>query len=113
MPLVDDMVNELESHQWLCLLNAASRFWAVLMTEQARHLSAFVCSLGHFEWLRMPFGLNKSPIIYQLHIDIALWGYVQPTDGRQDFVIKIKAAEDEAACKRTTRPTELNELATG
>ena len=113
MPLVDDMVNELESHQWLCLLNAASRFWAVLMTEQARHLSAFVCSLGHFEWLRMPLGHKNDYMIYQQLIDNSLWGYAQPQDWWQDLVTKVKVAVDVNTSKRATETTEINELGTG
>ena len=58
MPLVDDLLTELEhKKQWFCSLDAASGFWAVMMIERARHVSAFVCTLGHFEWLRMAFGL--------------------------------------------------------
>ena len=56
MPLVDDLLAELIIYQWFCSLDAASVFWAVMMTERARHVSAFVCALMHFMWLRMPFG---------------------------------------------------------
>ncbi|KAE8951277.1 hypothetical protein PR001_g33793, partial [Phytophthora rubi] len=58
MPLVDDLLTELEAYLWFCSLDAASGFWAVMMTLRARKISAFVCPLGHFEWLRMPFGLK-------------------------------------------------------
>ncbi|OWY97047.1 hypothetical protein PHMEG_00032518 [Phytophthora megakarya] len=32
MPLVDDLLTELESYLWFCSLDAASGFWAILMT---------------------------------------------------------------------------------
>ncbi|POM61101.1 hypothetical protein PHPALM_29936, partial [Phytophthora palmivora] len=51
MPLVDDLLSELEKYLWFCSLDAASGFWAVMMTSRARRISAFVCALGHFEWL--------------------------------------------------------------
>ncbi|POM79326.1 Hypothetical protein PHPALM_3042 [Phytophthora palmivora] len=36
---------------------------------RALGISVFVCALGHFEWLRMPFGLKNAPMIYQRMID--------------------------------------------
>ncbi|POM73445.1 Reverse transcriptase [Phytophthora palmivora] len=51
MPLVDDLLSELETYLWFCSLDAASGFWAVMMTSRARRISTFVCALGHFEWL--------------------------------------------------------------
>jgi hypothetical protein len=62
---------------WFLSLDMASGFWAVLMTQRAKHISAFVCPLGHFQWVRMPFGLKNAPLIYQQVIDNALWGYVR------------------------------------
>ncbi|OWZ06920.1 hypothetical protein PHMEG_00020760 [Phytophthora megakarya] len=65
MPLVDDLMTNMEAYLWFCSLHVASRFWAVMMPERARKVSAFVCALGHFEWRRMPFGLTNAPMIYQ------------------------------------------------
>ncbi|KAG3126269.1 hypothetical protein PI126_g22402 [Phytophthora idaei] len=81
MPLVDDLLTDLECYLWFCSLDAASGFWAIMMTLRARKVSAFVCALGHFEWLRMPFGLKHAPMIYQRMIDNALWGFVQSKGG--------------------------------
>ncbi|OWZ08649.1 hypothetical protein PHMEG_00018769 [Phytophthora megakarya] len=80
MPLVDDLLIKLENYLWFCSLNATSGFWAIMMTMRGRKTSAIVCALEHFEWLRMPFGLKNSPMIYQRMIDNALWGFVQPND---------------------------------
>ncbi|OWZ19192.1 LOW QUALITY PROTEIN: hypothetical protein PHMEG_0006598 [Phytophthora megakarya] len=49
MPLVDDLRTDMEACLWFFSLDAASWFWAVMMTERARKVSAFVCALGHFE----------------------------------------------------------------
>ncbi|KAE8979760.1 hypothetical protein PF005_g24152 [Phytophthora fragariae] len=93
MPLVDDLLTEMEAYLWLCSLDAASGFWAVMMTRRARKISAFVCALGQFEWLRMPFGLKNAPMIYQRMIDNALWGFVQPKGGWASFSEKMQMAE--------------------
>ncbi|KAG6604494.1 reverse transcriptase [Phytophthora cinnamomi] len=101
MPLVDDPLTDLETYLWFCSLDAGSGFWAILMTLRARKISVFVCPLGHFECLRMPFGLKNAPMIYQRMIDNALWGFVQPKGGWNAFAAKMKAAEDSAEhCRR-------------
>ncbi|POM63283.1 reverse transcriptase, partial [Phytophthora palmivora] len=55
----------------------ASGFWAIRMTERAQLISAFICPLGHFQWMRMPFGLKNAPLVYQAMLDNCLWGYVR------------------------------------
>ncbi|OWZ06581.1 hypothetical protein PHMEG_00021142 [Phytophthora megakarya] len=49
MPFVTDLLTELESIFWLCSLNAASGFWAIMMMMCGRKTLAFVCAWGHFE----------------------------------------------------------------
>ncbi|OWZ24111.1 hypothetical protein PHMEG_000911 [Phytophthora megakarya] len=58
MPLVEDLLTDLENG-----------LWAIMVTLRARKISAFVCPPGHFEWLRIPFGLKNAPMIYQRMID--------------------------------------------
>ncbi|GMF57192.1 unnamed protein product [Phytophthora fragariaefolia] len=93
MPLGDALLTDMEKYLWYCSLDAASGFWAVMMTQRAWKMSAFVCALGHFEWLRMPFGLKNAPLIYQRMIDNALWGFVQPRGGWSAFAERVRMAE--------------------
>ncbi|GMF31633.1 unnamed protein product [Phytophthora fragariaefolia] len=106
MPLVDDLLTDLEVYLWFCSLDAASGFWAIMMTMRARKISAFVCPLGHFEWLRMPFGLKNAPMIYQRMIDNALWGFVQPKGGWRVLADRMQAAEERADKSRQRRNEE-------
>ncbi|KAH7491753.1 Retrovirus-related Pol polyprotein from transposon 17.6 [Phytophthora ramorum] len=110
MPLVDDLLTGLESYLWFCSLDAASGFWAIMMTHRARNISAFVCALGHFEWLRMPFGLKNAPMIYQRMIDNALWGFVQPKGGWNHYAKLMHAAEEQATLLRGTNNEESLKL---
>ncbi|KAG3046746.1 hypothetical protein PC128_g23215 [Phytophthora cactorum] len=102
MPLVDDLLTDLECYLWFCSLDAASGFWAIMMTLRARKVSAFVCALGHFEWLRMPFGLKNAPMIYQRMIDNALWGFFQPKGGWLKYSEMIRQAEAQAKERSAT-----------
>ncbi len=39
------------------------------MTAESREITAFSTPSGHFEWLRMPFGLKTAPITFQRMIN--------------------------------------------
>ena len=54
MPLIDDLLEHFDKVMWYISLDNASGYWAIPMTTRAREISAFICPLGHFEWLRMP-----------------------------------------------------------
>ncbi|OWZ18550.1 hypothetical protein PHMEG_0007344 [Phytophthora megakarya] len=105
MLLVEALLTDLDTYLWFCSLDAASGFWAIMMTSRARRISAFVCPLGHFEWLRMPFDLKHAPMIYQRMIDSALWGFVQPKGGWQNFAAKMKTAEEYSMMERSNEET--------
>ncbi|KAG3178524.1 hypothetical protein PC128_g16383 [Phytophthora cactorum] len=109
MPLVDDSLTGMERYLWLGSLDTASGFWAVLMTRRARQIWAFVCALGHFEWLRMPFGLKNAHMIYQRIIDNPLWEYVQPKGGWESFDQRMMNTEEESSTRRKVL-TELGDL---
>ncbi|KAE9305890.1 hypothetical protein PF008_g21601 [Phytophthora fragariae] len=76
MPLVDELLENLEFILWFCSLDMASGFWVVSMTDRARLISAFITPFGLFEW---PFGLRNAPQIYQRLIDNALYGFLKLT----------------------------------
>ncbi|KAE9073120.1 hypothetical protein PF010_g25204 [Phytophthora fragariae] len=61
LPLIDDLLIGFESAMWFMSLDMASGFWAIRMTERAKMISAFVCPFGHFQWVRMLFGLKNAP----------------------------------------------------
>jgi hypothetical protein len=77
LPLIDDLLIGFEGAMWFMSLDMASGFWAVRMTERAKLISAFVCPFGHFQWVRMPFGLKNAPLVYQHMINNCLWGFVR------------------------------------
>ncbi|KAE9355050.1 hypothetical protein PF008_g4245 [Phytophthora fragariae] len=77
MPLINDLLEDLDKVLWYCSLDMASGFWVVTMTDRARAISAFITPFGLFEWNRMPFGLKNAPRIYQRMLDNALYGFTQ------------------------------------
>ncbi|KAE9096312.1 hypothetical protein PF007_g17052 [Phytophthora fragariae] len=80
MPLINDLLDDLDKVLWYCSLDMASGFWVVSMTDRARMISAFITPFELFEWNRMPFGLKNAPQIYQRLIDNALYGFLKITN---------------------------------
>ncbi|OWZ17195.1 reverse transcriptase [Phytophthora megakarya] len=77
LPLIDDLLVDFKSAVWFMNIDMVSGFWAVRMSGRAKLISAFVCPFGHFQWLRIPFGLRNVPLIYQSIINNCLWGFVR------------------------------------
>ncbi|KAE9295696.1 hypothetical protein PF008_g24196 [Phytophthora fragariae] len=77
MPMINDLLEDLDKVLWYCSLDMASGFWVVTMTDRARAISAVITPFGLFEWNRMPFGLKNAPQIYQRILDNALYGFTQ------------------------------------
>ena len=83
MPLINELLEDLDKALWYCSLDMASSFWVVGMTEMARRLSAFITPRGLFEWMRMPFGFKNAPQIYQRLLDNDLYGFYESLQKRR------------------------------
>ncbi|OWZ07728.1 hypothetical protein PHMEG_00019843 [Phytophthora megakarya] len=94
MPLVDDWLTELENYLWCCSLDAASGFWAIMMTMRARKVSAFVLAPNAIWIEECSHDLSKV-------IDNALWGFEQPKDGWERYAERIKLAAEAATGHRS------------
>ncbi|POM64397.1 LOW QUALITY PROTEIN: Reverse transcriptase [Phytophthora palmivora] len=92
MPVINDLLEDLDKGLWYCSLDMASGFWVVTMTDRARAISAFITPFGLFEWNRMPLGLKNAPQIYQRLTDNALYGFtrIPPPDRIQDPQMCLK-----------------------
>ncbi|OWY95531.1 reverse transcriptase, partial [Phytophthora megakarya] len=76
LPLIDYLLTDFNAAAWFMSLDMASGFWVIQMSERAELISAFVCPFGHFQWIRMPFGLKNALLVYRSVINNCLWGFV-------------------------------------
>ncbi|POM80259.1 Reverse transcriptase [Phytophthora palmivora] len=91
LPLIDDLLIGFERAMWFMSPDMASGFWAIRMTERAKLISAFVCPFGHFQWVRMPFGLKNAPLV---SIAAPLTATLEPLTTALELLTAALAEED-------------------
>jgi hypothetical protein len=67
MPQGDIHVKQhrLSGHQYVSVIDFASRFYVVEIDQESRPYTAFyIKGLGHFWYIRMPFGLTGAPTAF-------------------------------------------------
>lgn len=81
LPLMEDQLDVLQSAKVYSTLDLKNGFFHVAVEESSRKYTAFVVPNGHYEFLRMPFGLSTSPAYFQKYVnavfrDLAVRGIV-------------------------------------
>jgi hypothetical protein len=71
-PLIRDLLDSLRHARYLTTLDMKSGFHKMEIDEGSKHITAFITTLGLYEYHRMPFGLVNAPAVYQRAIDKAL-----------------------------------------
>ena len=74
LPRIDECLDALGGNQWFCTLDLESGYWQIGMDEDSQEKTAFVSSLGLFEFKVMAFGLCNAPATFQKMMDTMLDG---------------------------------------
>ena len=79
-------------HNWikvkvLTVLDAKTGFWQVKLDQQSSYLTTFNTPFGRYRWLRMPFGINSAPEVWQQRMTQIVEGLNQVEVIADDFLI--------------------------
>lgn len=74
LPNITDLLDKLGKCQYFTTLDLASGFHQIEMHEKDIEKTAFSTEHGHYEFLRMPFGLKNAPATFQRVMDNVLRG---------------------------------------
>jgi len=69
IPKINDLLNKVDGARFVSKIDLRKGYWQIAMEAESIPYTAFVCSEGKFEFLRMPFGLKIAPSIFQRFVN--------------------------------------------
>jgi hypothetical protein len=74
IPNIVDTLDSLGTSKIFSVLDMASGYHQIEIQEEDREKTAFSCHMGHYQFTKLPFGVNNGPATYQRCMDFILTG---------------------------------------
>lgn len=101
-PCLEDQLQNLKGAEIFSQLDLDKGFYQIPIAEQDTHKTAFVLPFGHFEYLRLPFGMANSPRSFQRSMNTLFEGLPYVKVFVDDILIYSKKKEEHIEHVETT-----------
>ena len=75
MPLIEEKLESFYGKRIFSSIDMTSGYWQFLVDPKAQKLTAFVCHMGAYQYIRMPFGLCNATATFQRAMESVLEGF--------------------------------------
>jgi hypothetical protein len=72
LPIIEELLEELQGAQWFTTLDLCSGFHQIKMASGEEHKIAFQTHSGHYEYNVMPYGVTGGPATFQTVMNVIL-----------------------------------------
>lgn len=103
MPMIEDLIDRLQGCKYFTSLDLKSGYHQICVKPEDVHKTAFITPDGHFEYLRMPFGLCNGPAVFQRLMNTVLGNlrFGRIVCYMDDLLIATETLEENIACLET------------
>ena len=94
VPLIEERIASVIGSTVFSDLDLTSGYWQFALTESSQKLTAFICHMGLFEFMRMPFGLCNAGATFQREMERLLNGLKFAIAYIDDILIHSATVDD-------------------
>jgi len=101
LPLIEDLLDRLQSAVVFSILELRNGFFHVPIEEESIKYTSFIVPDRQFEFLNVPFGLSNSPAVFQRHIRAVFRQLI--TDGAVIYLDDFPAKNEKENLEKLSR----------
>ena len=87
MPTIEEVSTRLNKARFITVLDAKNGFWQISLDDRSSMLTCFNTPFGRYRWMRMPFGINSAPEVWQRTMNQLVEGLKGTEVIHDDFLI--------------------------
>ena len=93
LPRMEDILENMGKCAYFTTLDLVQRFHQIKVDKESIEKTAFTVENGHYEYVRMPFGLKNAPATFQRMIDEVLRMYIKNFVYMDDIIFSKSSQE--------------------
>lgn len=99
LPIIEDQISRLSGYKYFTTLDMASGYYQIKMAPESIAATAFITQDGHYEFLRVPFGLCSAPAVFSRMLCTALGNlrFTKVVAYLDDILIPAKTVQESLA----------------